>query len=845
MADEVRQIILKVNTETGDASASLKGVNDQLGNIGNTIVKDEEKFISLKNQIKQATLDAQKLGEEFGRNSTQFANAAQKVANLKDKFEDTNAVIKGFNPDNKLQGLIGIAGGAAVAVQGIAGAFTLVGVSTEDAAAAVARLQGLMAFTNALGQIDSIKNSFTSLSGAIQSTTLYQNLFNTSKAEGTVATTANTVATGAAVAVQEAETAAVVQTSAAMGGLKSAMIATGIGAFVIAIGFVVAKLIEWREETAKADKAQKEISKTLEDFAKGAAQATLQVNEVETAFKLFHEGTISKKEALQKYNDTLGDAFGKTNDLAKAEKLLADKAQAYIEITGLKAQANALFTLSAQKTADALLANETDQRGFLDKAKSGLQQYLGLYSSSIETTINAQKEGVASVVEEANSSAEALKKKGEELLSKAGDLAKSAGINSNLVDNKSDNTSTKKDNSKDEKLKALEAAQKEISDFLKKSRQELLEQNRTDEEIEILQLNDRYQKEIDLAKKFGIDTSELLANQLSEENAIRFKFAEIRREEKIKQDAQDKIEAAKSVQKGVQDKISNNDESSRNKIDKANLDNAPDKNDGAKKAKEKIEAIRNVELEEEQVSFNLKLELLKANALVQAAEEERIYQEKLLKAQGNAEQIAAIEAEHATAIDGINKDKDEKVTNATAANANKKKKINTESAKAEKEIDKAAMQSKLEIAGQVANGLNTLSELVGKKTAAGKALAVAAATIDTIKGGISAFTGMTAQIPGPVGIALGVVAAAGVVASGYASIKKILAVKVPGAAEAPAPPAPTAPTLDSTVLNLPQGTQDVRVTNEPGQTVIKAYITNDELNTNAEKQNFYNKLSSF
>lgn len=61
-----------------------------------------------------------------------------------------------------------------------------------------------------------------------------------------------------------------------------------------------------------------------------------------------------------------------------------------------------------------------------------------------------------------------------------------------------------------------------------------------------------------------------------------------------------------------------------------------------------------------------------------------------------------------------------------------------------------------------------------------KKLNIAMATIDTIKGAVSAFTGFTSQIPGPVGIALGAVAAAGVVASGVANVKKISSTKFEG-----------------------------------------------------------------
>ena len=106
--------------------------------------------------------------------------------------------------------------------------------------------------------------------------------------------------------------------------------------------------------------------------------------------------------------------------------------------------------------------------------------------------------------------------------------------------------------------------------------------------------------------------------------------------------------------------------------------------------------------------------------------------------------------------------------------------------------DKKAQEEKLARNKQIASlsldatkqGLQGISDLVGafagkSKAAQKKAfntqkkLNIAIATIDTIKGAVSAFTGMTSTIPGPVGIALGVVAAAGVAASGIAQVKKI------------------------------------------------------------------------
>ena len=121
--------------------------------------------------------------------------------------------------------------------------------------------------------------------------------------------------------------------------------------------------------------------------------------------------------------------------------------------------------------------------------------------------------------------------------------------------------------------------------------------------------------------------------------------------------------------------------------------------------------------------------------------------------------------------------------------ANEKKEYDRKEAnKAERDRIIAHGQASLDATKQ---GLQGISDLVGafagkSKAAQKKAfntqkkLNIAISTIDTIKGAVSAFTGMTSTIPGPVGLALGVVAAAGVAASGIANIKKISSTQFDG-----------------------------------------------------------------
>lgn len=77
-----------------------------------------------------------------------------------------------------------------------------------------------------------------------------------------------------------------------------------------------------------------------------------------------------------------------------------------------------------------------------------------------------------------------------------------------------------------------------------------------------------------------------------------------------------------------------------------------------------------------------------------------------------------------------------------------------------------------------ANALNSLAELVGKETAAGKALAIAAATINTYKGA-SEVIAAKPSLPEPANTIMKVINVATTIATGLKNVREILAVKVP------------------------------------------------------------------
>ncbi len=125
---------------------------------------------------------------------------------------------------------------------------------------------------------------------------------------------------------------------------------------------------------------------------------------------------------------------------------------------------------------------------------------------------------------------------------------------------------------------------------------------------------------------------------------------------------------------------------------------------------------------------------------------------------------------------------------------------------AEEQIDKTAAGRKKQLISEIGNALGNLANIVGKQTAAGKALAIAQTTIDTFQSAIASYKSL-ANIP-YVGPILGGIAAAAAVASGIAAVKKITAVQVPGGGGGgsvptglPIPAAPIAPTQLGTTID--------------------------------------------
>jgi chemotaxis protein histidine kinase CheA len=339
---------------------------------------------------------------------------------------------------------------------------------------------------------------------------------------------------------------------------------------------------------------------------------------------------------------------------------------------------------------------------------------------------------------------------------------------------------------------------KEIQDGQKEAMLTLMK----DQEREIFQVNEKYSKLIFLATKYGQDTTDLKAAQAQEQEAIDKKYADAEkaRAEKAYQEQIDfEIKLAQDLQK----------------LDEEN------------KKKKEEEAQKKAEAE--------------SQARVEAA--------NLIMADYNLKKTLgdATFQDELTAFDNTRalekKDMEAKGASAAAIQAFEK-----ETAAARIEIERAQQEAKM---GIISNALGAIANAVGANTVAGKALAIAQATIDTYMGANKAL----GTYPPP----FGAIAAGTVILAGLMNVKKIVSTqipKVPGqtggggsAGSAPSITPPTIPTIPTPQINTTGGmnptTQIAQTLGAAQQRPIQAYVVSQQVSSTQALDRRTNAAATF
>ena len=143
--------------------------------------------------------------------------------------------------------------------------------------------------------------------------------------------------------------------------------------------------------------------------------------------------------------------------------------------------------------------------------------------------------------------------------------------------------------------------------------------------------------------------------------------------------------------------------------------------------------------------------------------------------------------------------REELLLNDTTLSEEQRTALTSQFAEARAKIAEDETDAKLAALDAVGNALGAMSKIAGEETEAGKALAIAAATISVYTGMANIWAGFNPGTATPVDVAMKVAGSVAVAAAGFSSIKKIVSTKVPGGGGggSPTPSTPSMPAAPS------------------------------------------------
>lgn len=320
---QLREQRKKLKIEDENYDAELKRINDSLDantkfikensdaqkqqtlNVGNY----EEAVKPVKVQLREITLLMQQMAAAGNDNSAEFTELAQRAGKLKDAMNATNDQISVFATGDKLEQTLKMAKGSFDALSGAAqtyeGVMATLGVENEAAEETIKKLVA----------IQSVQNGVTQIYEALQK-------------ESAFMLTVNTVKTNAMSASQAIYTAAVGTSTGALKAFRTALLFTGIGAVIVAIGLLIANWDKLSGAINSSAKAQEDynnqsqkleqtgiiINKQIDDRIKKLKERGATENEIATIELARQQAIIKNAEAKKKLDE---DEFNRLKELDK------------------------------------------------------------------------------------------------------------------------------------------------------------------------------------------------------------------------------------------------------------------------------------------------------------------------------------------------------------------------------------------------------------------------------------------------------------------------------------------------------------------------------------------------
>jgi hypothetical protein len=228
---------------------ALANVGKSVNDTGTELEKSAKKGQTLTAQLKALKNEISALDAAGQGGSKAFTDLTIQAAKLEDQIGDTRERVRVLASDTfKFDAAVGGVQAVASAFAGAQGAIALFGGESEEVNKALLKVQASLALVTAAQEFANLVTGQAPLKLAV--VTAAQTLYASSL--------------GA--------------TSTALKVFRGALISTGLGAIVVALGFVIAKLQEFAETSAAAAAAVKAANAAQIESAKGLIKAQLELD---------------------------------------------------------------------------------------------------------------------------------------------------------------------------------------------------------------------------------------------------------------------------------------------------------------------------------------------------------------------------------------------------------------------------------------------------------------------------------------------------------------------------------------------------------------------------------------
>jgi len=250
--------------QLGLATDELQRLNVSAADIKRSTDEVAEGFKTLKQQLKDATIEAQQMQALFNKgliNEEALIASQKRVAALKEEIGDFEKRVDALNPEAKFKAFTQAAGSLAGGIQAATGLMAIFDDESDATTKLLVKLQAAANFANGLNQLAELGDAYKNIRAVLGLTTAATTVQTTAQAANTVVTEGQAVATGE-LAVAEGVAATGAQT---LGASVTAMLGP-IGIALLTIGAVVGALILLSSEAKGAAIDFEAINRESETF---------------------------------------------------------------------------------------------------------------------------------------------------------------------------------------------------------------------------------------------------------------------------------------------------------------------------------------------------------------------------------------------------------------------------------------------------------------------------------------------------------------------------------------------------------------------------------------------------